>query len=297
MGEPGSACSGVIGLTGIPHSVGSGKVVHYSGWRKFTLAAGSERPIPVHLLRGVVPRLEEVHWLKVRARVILRAGEDTAKDIVLRWKPSARQRPERPAAASALAAVRPSTCGPATGKTLLANSGGRIYTPPQKAVTQPGETVIYACLNSLSRPVRLSPTWTKKEDGGKRHYQSMWKPFALQAPWMAGVGYTRYGVDVSHVSIRAVNLRTGIVKECPAWVNVAHPGGKVSGIALKRNGSLAWVGVPGGFQPHISRVAVCDSEGERMLDSDEGIDLHSLTLHGSMLTWTDSGVTHTASLR
>jgi hypothetical protein len=72
---------------------------------------------------------------------------------------------------------------------------------------------------------------------------------------------------------------------------------------LKDNGSVAWVGeaFPFNFShatlPHITRLAVaCDSRGRRVLDHGAGINLKSLALHGSKLTWVDAGVTHSAML-
>ena len=70
---------------------------------------------------------------------------------------------------------------------------------------------------------------------------------------------------------------------------------------LKPDGSLAWVGstkqtLGGRRGPLTPEVGACDSTGEHLLDSSAGIDLQSLALHGSTLTWTDSGETHSAIL-
>jgi hypothetical protein len=187
-------------------------------------------------------------------------------------------------------------CKSAKGKTLLTGPSGRIYAPPQKPVSMPGETIINACLNSMAHPVRLSPRSTERTETEKAHYEYTTGPFQLQGPWVAGVGHTRHGIDTSQVAIKAVNLKTGAVKQCTGWANVGHPGGKVTAIALKSNGSTAWAMVPGFRPPHVNTVAACESEGRRVLDEGEGIDLESLALNGSTVTWTDSGEMRSATL-
>jgi hypothetical protein len=60
---------------------------------------------------------------------------------------------------------------------------------------------------------------------------------------------------------------------------------------------MAWTAYGYGRKSTVSReVARCTPTGTEVLDTGEGIDLHSLSLHGSTLTWTNAGSTHTASL-
>ena len=44
-----------------------------------------------------------------------------------------------------------------------------------------------------------------------------------------------------------------------------------------------------GGKDQVPEVGVCGEIGGCILDSGEGIDLNSLKLNGSTLTWTDSG--------
>jgi hypothetical protein len=55
--------------------------------------------------------------------------------------------------------------------------------------------------------------------------------------------------------------------------------------------------VPEGRHFYERQVSSCSRRGPQLLDQGEGIDLHSLALHGSTLTWTDFGETHSATLR
>jgi hypothetical protein len=107
----------------------------------------------------------------------------------------------------------------------------------------------------------------------------------------------------------AVGGRRGSPKNAPS----------VTDLALKRNGSVAWIAIqrvalpvqpvyipPGTTLPPIypprrwsyeRRVVAGNRTGEQVvLDSGESIDLHSLRLHGSTLSWTDFGETRMAQL-
>ena len=47
---------------------------------------------------------------------------------------------------------------------------------------------------------------------------------------------------------------------------------------------------------HQKQVVACSATGELVLDHGEGIDPESLELHGSTLTWTNSGEPRSATL-
>jgi hypothetical protein len=182
---------------------------------------------------------------------------------------------------------RPShSCGPARGTTLLAGRRGRIYTLPG---SEPPRTErLYACLVATQR------TWTLVS------YADI-EPVALNAPWVAYPESIR-GRDTSRLKVAVKNLRTGATLYCQAGFRIA-PASRphLTGIGLKRDASLAWIGESrpppsSGRGPLVPVVGVCDSTGSRVLDSGEGIDLHSLKLHGSTLTWTDEGETRSATL-
>ncbi len=195
---------------------------------------------------------------------------------------------------------RTHSCGPAKDTTLLADSRARIYSPPESK-PQFGEPIVYGCLVSTGHSIKLSPL---PRTAGWRA-GGMYGPFALTVPWAAGAVTLSRGRDAHGLSVAARNLQTGQIKSCLVGGGHGSPRstGGVGSIALKRNGSLAWAGharigqsgeIERQFPPR--EIVACDSEGERLLDSGESIDLYSLKLHGSKLTWTDAGETRSATL-
>jgi hypothetical protein len=200
-----------------------------------------------------------------------------------------------PLGSSSAAADSSRSCGPAKGKTLIADQRGQIYTLP----APPGLEYFpptYGCLFAGGPARRLEPV---------DHGQLERKPLELNSPW---VGYTVVrifgGRNTSAIIVR--NLRTGRFKtRLPGTVAQTGALSLVAGMVLKNNGSVAWIGERGGTR----QVEASDSSGFRVLDESSGpgsylfehdpalgIDRRSLTLHGSTVTWLDSGMAHSAEL-
>ena len=236
-----------------------------------------------------------------RARIALEAGttlplpppvsaatEDSGKKFHSPPRPEGSER--RSHSSSSTARLR--TCGPVRGETVIANDRTRIYS---LSGSRPPQTErIFGCLVSTGRVRQLSPI------GKSKFPVRMSEPFVLRAPWVGGVERA-HGFDSLRLGVRAVNLRTGAVSVCFVGSGLApRSAGEVMRIALMPNGSLAWAGKghfgSAGKHPPSPEIVACDSEGDRVLDSGEGIDLHSLTLHGSELTWSSSGIKRTAVL-
>lgn len=55
----GSVCSGSIGMHGVAHSIGAGKVARLSALREISLLGGEMRPVAIRLLRGVWTAVSE----------------------------------------------------------------------------------------------------------------------------------------------------------------------------------------------------------------------------------------------
>ena len=78
--------------------------------------------------------------------------------------------------------------------------------------------------------------------------------------------------------------------------------GAVTGLVMKPNGSIAWIGMGLTWNPatqnneRVTIVGKIDSGGYAELDRGDGIDTSSLRLDGSALTWTDAGQTRTGTL-
>jgi hypothetical protein len=192
------------------------------------------------------------------------------------------------------------SCGPASDSTLLADETARIYEPPGSR-TQVGEPIVYGCLVSNGKSIKLSPL--PRASGWRA--PRMFGPFALDGPWAAGLAIQAKGRDTRRNSVVARNLRSGEMKSCLVGTGHHSPRsiGSVTSIALKQNGSFAWAGqarigqsAETGRQFPPREVVACDSDGEQLLDSGLGVDLHSLSLQGSTLTWTDGGETRSATI-
>jgi hypothetical protein len=145
------------------------------------------------------------------------------------------------------------------------------------------------------------------------------KTLAIDAPWVA-YAKTFSGTDTQKLSVVATNLRTNARNNCKVGGRrLPEKGPSISDMALKRDGSVAWIGTrrvtnpppspiyspPGTPAPPVApfipwsykkQVVACDRTGEQVLDSGVGIGLHSLNLHGSTLSWTAFGETRTARL-
>lgn len=196
------------------------------------------------------------------------------------------------------------SCGPATAKTLSRSGPVRIYAvskQDQRGHHEVEVPLLFGCLAPHGHPRLLGGTSTSLAVYRGKHVGLVeTKTLALAAPRVA-YAKTISGVDTSTTSVVATNLRTNSSSYCSVGGTQApNRGPSVAGIALNAGGSLAWIGevrVGPLSAPFTRKVVACDANGDHELDSGEGIDLDSLALHGSRLTWTHSGETRTATLR
>ena len=95
-----------------------------------------------------------------------------------------------------------------------------------------------------------------------------------------------------------LDLRNGKLVRSASSTDSGLPGNtdRLTDLVLKSNGSLAWIVDIGSSVGSNRQVIAVDSSGRRLLDSGGDIDPESLTLRGSTLTWTKSGVSRSASL-
>jgi hypothetical protein len=190
--------------------------------------------------------------------------------------------------AAALAA-RTSGCGPASGTTLTAGRHARIYTLPGPF----GQTRTYGCLFSSGRSWSLSPK--------SRFTRLDPETVVLRAPWVAYSEATN-AVDNAVAAIFVRNLRTGrVAQRHPAVTEVSGPENfsSVAQIVLNDTGAVAWIGeensiTAGGLL--LRQVEIGDSAGFSVADQGAGIEPRSLELHGSTLSWIDSGTVRSALL-
>jgi hypothetical protein len=205
-------------------------------------------------------------------------------------------------------------CGPSRAATLIEGRRARVYSLPGG-----GEPVwttrVYGCLFPKgSRDWQLSPRDTRRSP------RLLGKTVLLNAPWSGGVMRT-LGGDSFILSVRARNLRTGSSNECEVGARayghfVSHVA-SVAKVVLSPSGTLAWSGygvireyeVPAsGVQyfppstPYFQRLEIgkevvrCSADSREVLDSGEKLNLASITLRGSKLTWTNAGQPKTSQL-
>jgi hypothetical protein len=152
----------------------------------------------------------------------------------------------------------------------------------------------YACLYSGDQRVALGPNGFDERGVGLRLEQ-----FRLAAPYLA---YACGGnwMDRCIAGVRVVDLRDGSVRSprMPAWVFGRRGFTVPTDIQLKDNGSVAWIiaDLQAGGRPGPREVGALDGAGQRLLDSGSKLDVNSLELNESTLTWINDGTRRSATL-
>jgi hypothetical protein len=182
---------------------------------------------------------------------------------------------------------------------VLWGDSGRLF--EQYAALRPGArffTHLYACLfDSPSKRIDLGENYAP--DDYREHFRlagpfvAFFRTGCAMCTWPQAVIEVRDGHDGSLV--RRPDVRY--------WTRLAD-------LELTTSGSVAWTleslalapdGFPIGYptQPPVietREVWAHDSQGQRLLDSGPNLDLNSLALNGSTLTWINDGVTRAATL-
>lgn len=198
-------------------------------------------------------------------------------------------------------------CGPTRATTLIEGRKARVYSLPGR---EPPETErVLGCSTAALRSWKLSP-FGKTKFGGAL----LGQPVLLRGLWAGGL-FRSHGIDTYRLSVRSRNLRTGAETHCGVGGGIApRRGSWVTSVVLTEGGSLAWAGerpilerIPSSGPQYetpgspvsppsaVSRrikqkqIVACGATGEEVLDSGEGIDLNSLNLHGSALSWRNAG--------
>ena len=184
-------------------------------------------------------------------------------------------------------------CHSQRAKTLLEGSTGRVF---EQYDISGGNTFfphLYACLF-----------------GNKRYHLGVnWDDMRLDVFRLAGpfVGYSEIGCAIvgCFSAIRVRDLRDGktfhygtALCDKPPDSSTAQTN-QVPDLELKDNGSVAWT-IAVNRSPYVPgylEVCAADTTGRRQLDVGNGIDLNSLTLSGSTLTWVKDGVARSATLQ
>jgi hypothetical protein len=194
-----------------------------------------------------------------------------------------------------------SGCRSQRAATVLWGDSGRLF--EQYAALRPGVrffTHLYACLfDSPSKRIDLGENYAPDDYRENFRLAGPFVAFfrhecAMCIPW-----------DQGWIEVRDARDGGLVRKPDVAW------GSRLADLEVKANGSVAWtldrvamgpdgypIGYGSGQPPTVvaREVWAVDVHGQRLLDSGPNLDLNSLALSGSMLTWVNDGATRTATL-
>ena len=187
-------------------------------------------------------------------------------------------------AASCGAAVNVA-CSPRGSKPLASDHAGTVFVM---------HGVVYGCLDRpRARRYRLGSSSSCHDSLGR---------VGLVAAAGALVAYalTRCGVDTAPAQIVVRRLSNGkpIRTERAVALIRAEAFVSVDALVLEADGAVGWIATELSLGSHSSSREVhrADSSGNSVLDSGSGIDIHSLRLRGSTMSWRDGDAQHAAHL-
>jgi hypothetical protein len=157
----------------------------------------------------------------------------------------------------------------------------------------PGEGTgpVYGCLKSSGKSRRMGPIQRKGWN------TSMGSPFALKQTWAGAVEQRRPGQDATRVYVTSLDVRTGKGRRC--LIGSADRSGQLPSVRLlliDNAGALAWAAITPSPTGRAPLIGACDSQGNRVLDSGAGVEIKSVELRGSTLSWTNAGGPRSAQL-
>jgi hypothetical protein len=197
-----------------------------------------------------------------------------------------------PGSASALSAGQArAECHPQGTETLAASPQIRIYkgTAPRSPLGR--ATLVYGCLKSSGKTRRLGPI---QLNGGSA---SMPGPFALKATWASAVEDRQVGQDTTRVYATSRNIQTDKGRRC--LIGSADRPSQLPAVRvllIDKAGALAWAAITPSPTGRAPLIGVCDSQGARILDSGAGVEINTMQLHGSTLSWSNAGGPRSAQL-
>jgi hypothetical protein len=182
------------------------------------------------------------------------------------------------------------SCGPTDARTLSGSQEIRVYEMVGKdSASSPS---IFGCIKPSGRPRRLGPvvghTWSAALSG----------PFSFATPWVGAIELRQEGQDTARLYSAAMSVKAGAASRCLIGGG-DRPGQlpRVRETLLTQAGRLAWVAlIPGEGSGSTLEIGACESSGPNILDSGSGININSVALKGSTLSWSDSGVQLSARL-
>jgi len=123
-------------------------------------------------------------------------------------------------------------------------------------------------------------------------------PFALKATWVGAIEDRRGGKGATQVFAAARDIQTGSAKRC--LVGSTDQAGRLLAVRVllidAKVGALAWAAITPSATGRAPLIGVCDSRGNRVLDSGPGVEIETLELRGSTLSWVNAAGQRTAQL-
>ena len=123
-------------------------------------------------------------------------------------------------------------------------------------------------------------------------------PFVIKATWTGAIEERKAGSNGAKVFAIAQDVRTGKMRRC--LVGSGDRPGRFPAVRylfIDKTGALAWGAFTASPTGQAPEIGVCDSEGNRILDSGAGVEIDSLELRGSKLSWVDAGGPRSAQLQ
>ncbi|HET7445088.1 MAG TPA: hypothetical protein VFJ57_10560 [Solirubrobacterales bacterium] len=181
---------------------------------------------------------------------------------------------------------------------MLLASGHEVrvysFTTDAEPYFPPHNEEVFGCLAGVGRFWRLD---IKPGSPIGRNFDT--QSIDLHAPWV-GYALDRYFIDTSTHWAMARNLRTGALTRCEVSGDFQWATGALPELRVKPNGVVAFTAEEADL-PHPAfgfgrEVGFCDDDGLTVLDQGMEIEPHSLSLHGSRLTWSSGGEPRSALL-
>jgi hypothetical protein len=123
-------------------------------------------------------------------------------------------------------------------------------------------------------------------------------PFGFKSTW-AGAIESRQAGATTWVYVVARNIQAGHGKRC--LVGSANQDGQLPAVRVllidSKAEALVWVAITPSPTGRAPLIGACDTQGTRVLDSGAGVEIKTLELHGSTVSWVNAGGPRSAQLR
>lgn len=188
------------------------------------------------------------------------------------------------------------------GHVIKANSEAEVYVgfAPIRPGNQLPIKAVLGCALTSGRAYELGPPPHPQESPGTFEEVSELKLAGHMVAFERLNGASGHAPGHLSEEVWVIDLRNGrVIHRAPTGEPpLSSEGvgrGSIVGLAVRGNGSVAWINGFDEGRPE-REVHVLDRRGARILASSPDIEPHSLTLHGSVLHWTERGRRFSAAI-